>query len=100
PDHLAVRGPLGDRAARGRRGDRRLPGAQPVPVAAVDLAPLALVAQLDGPEGDIAVHQDHRPGRDVQLGLPGRGWSPPRSWSTACTSNRSRTASPSRTPPV
>src|SRR5262249_55713255 len=79
-----------------------LPGAQPVPVAPVHLAPDPLVAQLYRPEDDISVRQHDGPGWAVQLAPPllGLGWSPPRIWSTAWTSRGSSTARPSRTPPV
>src|SRR5690606_25742022 len=103
-DHLTVGRPVDDGAGRRGRRDGRLPGPQPVAVAPVDLTPGPLVAQLYRPEDDVAVHQLHGPGGAVQLApplrAPGRSWSPPRNWSTACRSSGSSTARPSFTPPL
>src|SRR3954453_9225290 len=62
-DHLTVGRPVRDRPARGGRRNGRLPGAQPVPVAPVDLTPEPLVTHLYRPQDDIAVRQYDGPGR-------------------------------------
>ena len=107
-DHLAVGGTVRRQAAGRRRRDGRLPGAQPVPVALVDLTPGPLVAQPYGAEGDVAVRQLDRPGAfsgrplwgaglvEARLAGGRRRGSGPRRGPAAGSS----TASPSLTPPV
>src|SRR5262245_17938067 len=97
--------------------ERGLPLPQPLAVARSHRSPGGRVTTSNRPHGDPFVRQDHRPssGQDRPLSpapalvprspassaasASDRGWSPPRTWSTACGSTSRSTASPSRTPP-